>query len=80
MSRSGLVRVLVSHPDSDQLELDLDWGREPWHGCRPRSLTKGRLLRDVDNFRKMSEGASRYGDYVDGAQLTLFLKGRSDGT
>lgn len=28
----------------DQLQLDLDWGREPWEGWLPGALTKGRKV------------------------------------
>ena len=79
MTRSGRAKDLVSHPDSDQLELELDWGREPWNGYRPRALTKVSLLRYVDNFRTIGEGASRDARDVDGAQFMCFLKGISDG-
>jgi len=65
-----------------QLELPLDWGREPWAGVRPRALTRG--VREkwscaVDNFDVESESREATAIFTDAAQLTLFLKGKTDG-
>ncbi len=70
--------------NSEQLQLQMDWGREPWNGFRPRSLTRGwrlwkTLLRDADFRSKLPESA-RTDASGDPAQLTLFLKGKSDGS
>ena len=59
----------------DQLELALE-GASPWGGMSPRSLTRS-YLRYVDNFSKMAEPARANETYVDPAQFTLYLKGRS---
>ena len=64
-------------PHHEQLEVELDWGKTPWQGRSPRSLT--RVARGatcaVDNFEV--EWASREADedYTDAAQFTMFLKG-----
>ena len=60
----------------EQWSLDLDWGRTPWQGRTPRSLTKVALaacgkLPYVVEAREGSE------DFTDPAQYLLFLKGRS---
>ena len=65
-------------PHGDQLSLDLDWGKEPWQGQSPRSLTKALVAAGgVDNFvvRCPSREAQRFDP--DPAQFTLFLKGKS---
>ena len=68
--------------NSEQLELLLDWGVEPWNGFTPRSLVKanapGGRLPNVDKSRRLPEAARRM-TLVDPAQLTLFLKGNSNG-
>ncbi len=61
-----------------QLDLALDWGREPWGGRSPRSLTKGSCVVDNSEVGCPSREAQRIGP--DPAQFTLFLKGKSDGT
>ncbi len=65
----------------EQLQLALDWGKEPWEGRAPRSLTRiARGTCGVDNSEVgcPSREAQRFGP--DPAQFTLFLKGKSDGT
>ena len=62
----------------EQLELALDWGREPWGGRSPRALTRGSCVVDKSDVGCPSREAHRSG--VDPAQYTLYLKGRSDGT
>jgi len=66
----------------EQLSLALDWGREPWAGKSPRTLTKGFRVAScvVDNsvVGCPSREADRFG--VDPAQLMFFLQGKSDGT
>jgi len=62
----------------DQLLLPLDWGREPWHGVSPRYLTRGSCVVDNSVVGCPSREALWIGP--DPAQLTFYLKGRSDGT
>jgi len=57
----------------DQLELQLDWAREPWGGVSPRYLTRGSCVVDKSDVEWASREAERFD--VDPAQLTLFLKG-----
>ena len=59
---------------ASQLELGLDWGREPWHGVSPRYLTKGSF------FRIFSEAAREdchLGgiEELDAAQINHLLEG-----
>ncbi len=56
--------------DSRQLVLELDWGREPWAGLRPRCLTR-EYLRNVDNSDTLPEAARRMVQYRDPHQLQL---------
>ena len=58
---------------SEQLILALDWGRTPWSGWSPRSLTKGTCVVDNSEIGCQSREAQRIGP--DPAQLTLFLQG-----
>ena len=76
---------MVRVPDprvGEQLVLALDWGQEPWAGCSPRSLTK--VARGascvVDNSVVGCQSREARWLGPDPAQLTLFLKGKSDGT
>ena len=65
----------------EQLLLALDWGKEPWQGRTPRSLTKiarGTCVVDKSEVGWPSREAQCFG--TDPAQFTLFLKGKSDGT
>ena len=61
----------------EQLQLDLDWGKEPWEGVSPRHLTRGSCVVDNSVVRCTSREAL---GMFDPAQLTLFLQGKSDGT
>ncbi len=58
-----------------QLSLELDWGREPWSGFRPRCLTKGYevWLRYVDKSRMLPEPARDPMEFTDPAQLTAWV-------
>ncbi len=62
----------------EQLELDLDWGREPWYGVSPRYLTRGASVVDNSEISCASREAQRFG--ADPAQLTMFLKGTPNGS
>jgi len=69
----------LSELTGDQLTLALEWGREPWGGWSPRSLTKGAGVVDNSVVGCPSREAQRFD--VDPAQFTAFLKGTpSDGT
>ncbi len=70
--------MMASVEDSSQLELELDWGVEPWRGVSPRHLTRGSCVVDKSDVGCQSREAHRFGP--DPAQLTLFLKGKSDGS
>ena len=48
---------------SEQLQLDLDWGREPWQGISPRYLTRAPLKRTLSKPATVDE------IYMDPAQL-----------
>ena len=62
----------------EQLELDLDWGSEPWEGRAPRGLTKiSGSTCVVDKSDVECEGASRYGHDPSGAQYNLYIYGES---
>ena len=56
----------------EQLSLELDWGREPWAGRSPRTLTRGFLR--VDNYDRKMQGREAEA-FVDAAQWTMFLQG-----
>ena len=56
----------------DQLLLDLDWGREPWSGLRPRCLTR-RYLQDVDKSDTLSEPATVNESFTDPAQYQMLI-------
>ena len=61
-----------------QYSLALDWGKEPWQGRTPRSLTKvarGTCVVDKSDVGWASREAERFD--ADPAQLTLFLQGKS---
>jgi len=63
----------------EQLALALDWGREPWSGQSPRSLTRGACVVDNSVVGCPSREAQRFG--TDPAQYVIFLQGSpSDGT
>jgi len=68
----------VDYPHRDQLLLKLDWGIEPWDGVSPRYLTRGSCV--VDNSDVECPRREPPAVFTDGAQYTLFLKGKSDGT
>ena len=55
----------------EQLELPLDWGREPWGGRSPRVLTRGSCVVDKSAVRCRSREAQR--SDADPAQYTMFL-------
>jgi len=57
----------------DQLEFDLDWGKEPWQGRSPRSLSKGACVVDNSVVGCPSREAQRFGPFP--AQFTLFVSG-----
>ena len=61
---------------TEQLLLELDWGREPWNGYSPRVLTTGYSVRINAKAARLEEIADR----SDPAQLTFFLQGKSDGS
>ena len=63
-----------------QLDLPLDWGREPWAGVSPRHLTRGSCV--VDNFvvRCPSREATEVCELSDPAQFLIFLQGSPNGT
>jgi len=73
-----------------QLELGLDWGREPWDGQSPRSLARlvisakmlkrfGTCVVDKSVVRCPSREAQRFG--TDPAQYMCFIHGApSDGS
>ena len=63
--------------DGDQLLLGLDFSKEPWNGYSPRWLRNH--LRGVEKSRKFAKPATVDERFTDPAQLSLFLKGRSDG-
>ena len=76
--------LIRRHPD--QLDLPLDWGREPWHGVSPRALAQANVAAKLLSFEATcgvdksevgcpSREAQRIGP--DPAQFTLFLKGKS---
>ena len=56
----------------EQLELQLDWGKEPWSGRSPRSLTRGNNV-DKSGVSSGSREAGRF--ETDPAQTLIFLKG-----
>jgi len=59
-------------PDSEQLQLALDWGREPWNGWSPRMLTTSRKkfkLPEPAREPNLPEAVT------DPHQLAIFLKG-----
>ena len=56
-----------------QLALALDWGREPWDGRSPRSLTRGSCGVDNSDVRCTSREAPDVGDP---AQWLIFLEGK----
>jgi len=58
----------------EQLELALDWGKEPWSGRTPRSLTKGACVVDNSVVGCPSREAQRF--VPEPAQLKLYI---SDG-
>jgi len=64
-------------PHSEQLELELDWGSEPWGGVSPRWLTR---LRIVEKSRTLPKPATVMPTFTDPAQLTTFLKGTQYGS
>ena len=64
---------------SDQLLLDLDWGREPWHGFTPRALTSG-YLRFVDKSRMFAKPATVAEEFTDPAQLMISIHGEPNGS
>jgi len=55
-----------------QIELELDWGREPWCGFRPRCLTS-RYLRYVDKSDRLREAARPFEESIDPHQLQLWV-------
>jgi len=60
-----------------QLELGLDWTKHPWNGLSPR------YLRNVEKSRTFAKPATVtpvLREYVDPAQMTLFLEGKSYGS
>jgi len=62
----------------EQLELALNWGREPWGGRSPRSLTRGYCV--VDNSDVRCEAARLDEKIVRAAQFTMFLQGTPHGS
>jgi len=63
----------------EQYELLLDWGREPWAGRTPRSMTRGACVVDNSAVGWASREALRVVPVP--AQYTLFLQGNpSDGS
>ncbi len=71
--RRRSVKVL-----GEQLELALDWGREPWHGVSPRCLTRGSCVVENSGVGSASREALRFD--ADPAQFTMFLQGTPNGT
>ena len=72
----------------EQLELELDWGRQPWSGASPRALAQeiveARIFRyvrtcgvDKSEVGCPSREALRFGP--DPAQFTAYLKGNPNG-
>jgi len=57
----------------EQLELALEWGKEPWEGRSPRSLTRGSCVVDNSDVECESREAQRIA--MDPAQWKIFLKG-----
>jgi len=57
----------------EQYSLALDWGKEPWSGQTPRSLTRGACVVDNSVVGSASREALRFDP--DPAQWTMFLKG-----
>jgi len=63
----------------DQLVLPLEWGREPWEGWSPRSLTAGACVVDNSVVGCPSREAQRYDP--DPAQYTCYISdGATDGS
>jgi len=81
MILAGHLQRVESLPPK-QLVFELDWGKEPWEGRSPRSLTRGSCV--VDNFSVLCPSREAHiasGRQVpDPHQLTLFLEGKSYGT
>ena len=73
----GEGHVVSNSHDSDQLELALEWGRQPWAGASPRSLTRvargESCVVDKSDVGCPSREALR--SDPDPAQFTMFLKG-----
>ena len=80
--RTRTLALPSSSVSSDQLVLCLDWGKEPWAGWSPRSLTKvargASCVVDKSEVSCPSREALRIGP--DPAQFILYLKGKSDGS
>jgi len=57
----------------EQLELALDWGRTPWQGRTPRSLSRGAGVVDNSAVDCQSGDANRL--VLEPAQFTLFVSG-----
>jgi len=55
------------HALGEQLELELDWGREPWQGRTPRSLC------NVDKSVTLPKPARVDAFFTDPAQLQLWV-------
>ncbi len=66
--------MMLELPPSEQLELGLDWSSYPWEGYSPRWLC------NVEKSRTFAKPATVDEEFTDPAQLTVFLKGRSDGS
>jgi len=62
----------------EQLQLALDWGREPWNGVSPRCLTKSVLKRTLPRPRGYNE--ILHAPFEDPEQIELRLKGGSNGS
>ena len=67
------MRLDELFPRTAQLSLGLDWSKEPWNGFSPRWLR--RALLNVEKSRTFAKPATVAEDYVDPAQLTMFLQG-----
>ncbi len=76
-TEAGSLRV-PSQAHGEQLQLALDWGKEPWNGQSPRVLTTGYSLRKLTQAARQE--AIVCAGFTDPHQWTLFLKGKTDGS
>ena len=55
-----------------QLSFELDWGREPWQGFRPRSLVR-RAWPNVDKSDTLPKPAREAENFTRPAQLIIWI-------